>query len=541
MRRHARDLSDLLQILAVLYLYLDLHKLKNLKPCYNIRNRIAIFLGVLLVGVTPSAWGQPAPILRAVVPADEAPESMSHLFPKLGAGEKTISVPGAAWLQLQFSDVRLGADGVLRITDSKGETQTFSQTQIEAWKGLSARFNGSTLRVSLSPGKSTAVSASITNIIIGLPASAVKEGEFVAPSLLRNLLGPDIKRFIPEALRGSRESRATREGAKTESICGTTDDRAASTNPRVGRIVPIGCTGWLIHGGRLLTAGHCTGAQMQTVEFNVPASLADGTTVAPPVRDQYPIIVGSTVTQNSGEGNDWAVFRAGPNTQSRLSPAAAQGATFTLSNTDNPAQVRIIGYGVDGPPPGFGNGVRNTDSQTQQAHVGALSENTGTASLGVLRYNNDTQPANSGSPVIVEGGNTAIGIHTNGGCTSTGGTNSGTSFRNGALWAAINAPYEVFSLQTGTALHPTDQTFEFAVAPNRDVFAIKKSNTGTGTTEIHVLSAASGYKNFSLQTGTALHPTDQTFEFAVPPNRDVFAIKKSNAGTGTTEIHVLRQ
>ena len=45
---------------------------------------------------------------------------------------------------------------------------------------------------------------------------------------------------------------------------------------------------------------------------------------------------------------------------------------------------------------------------------------------------------NSGSPVIVlPGGNIAIGIHTNGGCTPTGGTNAGTSFRNAALWTAV--------------------------------------------------------------------------------------------------------
>ncbi|WP_437502239.1 tyrosinase family protein [Sorangium sp. So ce1099] len=101
------------------------------------------------------------------------------------------------------------------------------------------------------------------------------------------------------------------------------------------------------------------------------------------------------------------------------------------------------------------------------------------------------------------------------------------------------APYQEFRLQTGTALHQTDATFEFAVAGNRDVFAIKKSGTGTGTTEIHVLSASSGYQQFSVQTGTALHQTDATFEFAVAGNRDVFAIKKSGTGTGTTEIHVL--
>ena len=116
------------------------------------------------------------------------------------------------------------------------------------------------------------------------------------------------------------------------------------------------------------------------------------------------------------------------------------------------------------------------------------------------------------------------------------GTGSGTTEIH-VLSAASG--YKEFSLQTGTALHPTDQTFEFGIAGNRDVFAIKKSGTGSGTTEIHVLSAASGYREFSLQTGTALHQTDQTFEFGIAANRDVFAIKKNGTGTGTTEIHVL--
>jgi hypothetical protein len=44
---------------------------------------------------------------------------------------------------------------------------------------------------------------------------------------------------------------------------------------------------------------------------------------------------------------------------------------------------------------------------------------------------------------------------------------------------ALRAPYQQFSLHTGTALPETDATFAFAVASNRDLFAIKKSGTGT--------------------------------------------------------------
>ena len=415
-------------------------RINNVRQCLN---KVTFSLGVMLVSVTPATWGQPAPALRAVVPADAAPEAMAKSFATLGSGERTISMPGAAWLQLQFSDVRLGPEGVLTIMDASGESQTFSQTQIDAWGGLSAVFNGSELRVRLQagPGAAQPVWAKIKEIIIGLPASAVSGTEVVTPQPLRNLLGPDIKRFIRDDLRELKKGGAAPpQGGVTEAICGATDDRVPSTNPRAGRIMPIGCTGWLIDGGNLLTAGHCIGAATQTVEFNVPASQADGTPVAPPVRDQYRVVAGSIVSQFTGVGNDWAVFQVLPNTQTSLMPAAAQGATFQLSNTDNPAQVRITGFGVDGPPPSFGaGGPRNAQNQTQQTHVGALSGNTGGATSGVLNYNTDTQGGNSGSPVIVEGGNVAIGIHTNGGCTPTGGTNAGTSFRNAAAWTAINA------------------------------------------------------------------------------------------------------
>ena len=73
--------------------------------------------------------------------------------------------------------------------------------------------------------------------------------------------------------------------------------------------MPIGCTGWIIEGGALLTAGHCIGANTQTVEFNVPASLPNGTTQAPGVLDQYRVVASSIVSANTGIGNDWAMFR----------------------------------------------------------------------------------------------------------------------------------------------------------------------------------------------------------------------------------------
>ena len=101
--------------------------------------------------------------------------------------------------------------------------------------------------------------------------------------------------------------------------------------------------------------------------------------------------------------------------------------------------------------------------------------------------------------------------------------------------------YKSFRLQTGTALHETGNNFAFSVLPNADLVAIKKSKTGSNSTEIHILSAASGYKSFRLQTGTALHETGNNFTFSVLPNADLVAIKKSKTASNSTEVHILRK
>jgi hypothetical protein len=117
--------------------------------------------------------------------------------------------------------------------------------------------------------------------------------------------------------------------------------------------------------------------------------------------------------------------------------------------------------------------------------------------------------------------------------------------RNGAsqkteihiLSAASN--YQQWALQTGTCLHPTDDSFQFLIAPNRDIVAVRKRNGGSNSTEIHILSAASNYQQWALQTGTCLHPTDDSFQFLIAPNRDIVAIRKRNGDSNSTEIHIL--
>ena len=45
-------------------------------------------------------------------------------------------------MQLRFCDVRLGHNGVLTIRDASGQSQRFTQEQIDSWSGLSAPCSG---------------------------------------------------------------------------------------------------------------------------------------------------------------------------------------------------------------------------------------------------------------------------------------------------------------------------------------------------------------------------------------------------------------
>jgi hypothetical protein len=106
-----------------------------------------------------------------------------------------------------------------------------------------------------------------------------------------------------------------------------------------------------------------------------------------------------------------------------------------------------------------------------------------------------------------------------------------------------------FALQVGTGLHETDGTFDFNVADwdrdgKPDLVAIKKSNTGSRSTEVHILSGSSNFSRFILQTGTGLHETGENFDFQLGDwNRDgitdLIAIKKNQTGTRSTEVHIL--
>ena len=105
-----------------------------------------------------------------------------------------------------------------------------------------------------------------------------------------------------------------------------------------------------------------------------------------------------------------------------------------------------------------------------------------------------------------------------------------------------------FLIQTKTPIKSSDsKNFAFVVGDyNRDgipdLWAIKTSNTGTNSTEIHVLSGKD-FNTYILETGTILENASTNFSFVVGDYNndgflDLWAIKRVGL-SGATEIHVL--
>jgi len=318
-----------------------------------------------------------------------------------------VTIQDASWLRLEYQGVLLsgspdrGSDGsFLRMTSMRdGAVQTQHLRHVGEWQDTSAYFNGQSVLVEL----------------LAHP-------------------GTGDNRLILKAVQAG----PTRP-AEEDTICGPVDDRQLSNDARVARNQPTGCTSWMINDCNhcFLTAGHCAGSGLQVVQFNVPLSSSTGSLNHPPPSDQYAVDTAS-LQSNGGQGigNDWAYFGVFDNSTTGLSPYVAQGnQAFDLINPPSVSgqNIRITGNGSTSAP------VSPTWYLVQKTHSGPYFSFSGTT----VRYTTDTTGGNSGSPVILDGTNNAIGIHTHGGCTSTGGSNAGTGANHSALQNALANPQGV--------------------------------------------------------------------------------------------------
>ncbi len=391
-------------------------------------------LALLALGSSALAQTNPIPSNKVVLPIDTGYA--------VNDGSATATVlafhvyePGAQWLRLYFSDIELAGDpalgtgSILKITSLKdGYYQTLDAVSAAQWQDSSAYFNGDLLLVE----------------VIAQPGTGGN----------RVVLDSADVGLVPVG----------------DTICGSTDDRVLSNDPRAARALPVGCTGWIIDDacGCMITAGHCSSGT-SVIQFNVPLSNPNGSLNNPPPQDQYSVDPASKQLQNAGIGNDWAYFGCFPNSTTGLTPRQKQGQAFTLAAPppwNSSLEVRITGYGTDS----------GTSNQVQQTDKGLwLQYNPGST---VLAYRADTMGGNSGSPVIQEQTGVAMGVHTNGGCTVSGGSNTGTASIQSGWQAAIANPKGVCLKATCPAASVTTRT----MSPNLNVYTATAPVIGQSST-----------------------------------------------------------
>lgn len=432
-------------------------------------HRIVIKGLILLLLVSAAAlplWAQPAPI-----PYHKEPYRLdSGVYEGLEAEtalafQEVIQVTGAPWLRVHISDCNLGQKSYITFTSLQdGGWQRLDSKTVPQWGYTSAYLNGDA-------------------VLVELHAASGEQGLFFRVEEIT----------VGEWLGAAAGDESLLEDMGIESICGT-DNRTPSTDDRSGRLTfvlqsgnpDVACSCWLISNGALLTAGHCVdfdpdgfGSGLpdgvldlddnDVIEFDVPDSQADGTLVFANPNNQYAINLNSVSWNFDGEGEglgkDWAVFSVFANPNTDLTPHQAQG-TFYRTSNDNPTTahtIRITGYGTDSSP-------SLTRNQVQQTDTGPYQGESSSGANFWHRYRVDTTGGSSGSPIIWENNGFTLGIHTNAGCTSTGGENKGTSFEHNPLENALEdfpgsgAVYvdrvRLGTLENGTIFHPYDTVTE---------------------------------------------------------------------------------
>ncbi len=110
--------------------------------------------------------------------------------------------------------------------------------------------------------------------------------------------------------------------------------------------------------------------------------------------------------------------------------------------------------------------------------------------------------------------------------------------------------YGAWAVHAATPLLPIadPSTWQFRIgdkAGSGDLIAIPHTSTGSGMTEVHILTRASGYQVFALHIATPLgYTTDSRYAFTLGDHDndgvpDLYAVKMNGTSSGQTEVHIL--
>ncbi len=315
--------------------------------------------------------------------------------------EDLVQVPGRAWLQLEFGELRFGPGALLELESLRdGAKEVLDGKQ--RGRRFSAYFNGDAVRLRLF--------APQRDGLTGYRVVAVGASLAAHPAPL--------------------------------TLCGV-DDRTPSADKRVARLLLrfqngySFCSAFLVSpssDGRawdcFATSGTCLGLPgLDTLfaQFEVPASLADGTIQHPPPSAQYQATT-QTAFAVGAAGVDWGLFRTLPNATTGLHAGRVQGSGFRFATTTNATNVTLLSYGT--------SQLDATRSGTQQSGSAVIVSQQG----DVLAHRADSTGGSAGAPLVTAEGS-VLAVQVEGGCDQQATSANKATLASQAAFAAARSTY----------------------------------------------------------------------------------------------------
>jgi hypothetical protein len=181
---------------------------------------------------------------------------------------------------------------------------------------------------------------------------------------------------------------------------GVTRDFVDDHQAPVGMLLPIGCSGTMISNNQFITAGHCNIAVGNTVRFNNQVDAAGN----PRPTTDYTV---DSVVENKLGGLDYSI------------------ATLRSNPTLGDAGVAFGWARVGKKDPASGDTLAIIGHPAVMPKMIEAGTKFGFSGSSITYSDIDTLGGNSGSGILSAKLDAFVGVHTNGGCTTTGGSNSG--------------------------------------------------------------------------------------------------------------------